>query len=111
MTHMRRALFLLHRWTGVLAALYVIVVTTSGAALIFRQEWQQIAFAQYFDIPHDRSQLAAATTVIDKLRDAYPDERLLGIDWPTYRRDSFLAYLTRGSALRTVLSHPVSGEI
>jgi uncharacterized iron-regulated membrane protein len=100
-----------HLWAGLLTAAYVLVATTSGAALIFRQELQQLAFAAYFDIPHERSSQANAATVTSHLTAAYPGHRLLGIDWPTYRRDSFLAYLTRGSELKTVLSHPVSGRV
>ena len=38
---LRRALFQVHLWVGVLAGLYVIVVCVTGAALVFRINMQR----------------------------------------------------------------------
>ena len=43
---------------------------------------------------------------------SYPGYRFSGIDYPTARRHSFLAYLARdGEALRTVFSDPLTGRV
>jgi uncharacterized iron-regulated membrane protein len=89
----------------------VTVVGTTGAALIFRPEMQAWTFPRFFDIPRGEEPMASADTVIAALRDRYPGAKLAGIDYPTYRRDSFLAYLTEDGRLRTVFSHPANGEV
>lgn len=108
---LRRVLFHSPRWMGVTAGLYVIAVSVSGAALLFRPEMQAAVDGRFFDIPHAASALADPAVVITRVGAAYPGYRLSGIDWPTYRRDSFLAYVLKGAEFRTVFVHPVSAEV
>ena len=108
---LRRVLVHIHLWLGVFAGLYVIVVSVSGAALLFRPEMQSAVEGRFFHIPHAPSALADPATVIARVGAAYPGYRLSGIDWPTYRRDSFIAYVLKDSEFRTVFVHPVSAEV
>jgi len=107
----RRALFQVHLWLGVAFGLYVIVIGISGAVLVFRPELQKATFPQFFHVDRGAAREADATTLIRALNDAYPRGRLLGIDWPTYRRDTVLAYITEGARLRTIFLHPVTAAI
>ena len=67
----RRALFQIHLWTGLLLALYIVVIALSGAILVFETELTaaliprtltHIAPTQTASIPH----------VVDAFRSAYP---------------------------------------
>ena len=108
----RRALFHVHRWLGVGAALYVLLIGLTGAAVVFRPEMQRAAYPAFFAPDRSASeQTADVRAVLSELKSRYPGYNLAGIDWPTYRRDSFLAYLSSGNAFRTVFLHPVSGEV
>ena len=55
--------------------------------------------------------LAEPITVLQALRDGYPDGRISGIDAPTTARPTYLAYVTSGDQFRTVLVDPLSGDI
>jgi uncharacterized iron-regulated membrane protein len=66
----------------------------------------------FFGGPTAGGVLADPTIVVEQLRQRYPGYRFSGIDYPTARRHSFLAYLARdGEALRTVFSDPLTGRV
>ncbi len=107
---LRRALFQLHLWVGVLAAVYLVVVSVTGAALVFRINLQRVVHPHLLTASAD-GPLAEPITVLQALRDWYPDGRISGIDAPTTARPTYLAYVTSGEQFRTVLIDPLSGDI
>ena len=108
---LRTFLFQIHLWAGLIFGVWVVVIGVTGAALVFRPEMQAATFPAFFDIGREDPTDASSDVIIGQLRARYPDAALAGIDYPTYRRDSYLAYLTQEGKLLTVLSHPVTGEI
>jgi uncharacterized iron-regulated membrane protein len=108
---LRKIVFQVHLWLGVMVALYVAFIGLTGAALVFRPEMQKATFPQFFNVARKGEPDAQASFIIRELQNRYPGYQLLGIDYPTYRRGTYLSYLTKGSELRTVFSHPVSGLI
>jgi uncharacterized iron-regulated membrane protein len=109
---LRKALFQIHLWTGVALALYVVVIGASGAALVFRPEMQKAAYPQFFTVARAAGQPDAdIAEIVRELGAKYPASRLLGIDYPTGRRATYLSYLTQGDRLLTVFSHPVSATV
>jgi uncharacterized iron-regulated membrane protein len=111
-TLIRRALFQLHLWMGLVVAAYVCVIGVTGAALVFRPEMQRATFTEIFD-PHRPPGRADApiSAIVGSLQGTYPLYRIVGIDYPTARRGTYLSYLTKGSTLVTAFSDPVSGEV
>jgi uncharacterized iron-regulated membrane protein len=107
----RSVFFQLHKWLGIVLAIWVILIGLSGAVLIFRPELQKISYPQFFSVARSGIRDASADTLLDALRTAYPRARLSGLDWPTYRRDTVLAYVLDGSAFRTVFLHPQTAAI
>jgi uncharacterized iron-regulated membrane protein len=108
----RRVLLLVHLWTGLVVGSYAVLIGLSGAALTFRAELQGRAYPEFFGGPSATGALADPTVVVEQLRQRYPGYRFSGIDYPTARRHSFLAYLARdGEELRTVFSDPVTGGV
>ncbi|MBM3820414.1 MAG: PepSY domain-containing protein [Acidimicrobiia bacterium] len=107
---LRRLLFQAHRWTGLVAGIYVLAIALSGAVLVFRQEIQAAMYPHYFRVSADGT-LADATTVIREVQAAYPGYRVSGVDWPTYRRGTFLAYVSRGNEFRTVFADAETGRV
>lgn len=47
-TLVRRALFQIHLWMGLLVATSVCVIGVTGAALVFRPEMQKVTFTEIF---------------------------------------------------------------
>jgi uncharacterized iron-regulated membrane protein len=106
---LRRALFQAHLWTGVAAGLYIFIVCVTGAALVFRIDMQRAAFPHLFTA--GSGEPADAATILEKVRDAFPGDRVSGIDAPTTARPTTLAYVVRGSRFLTILVDPASGRI
>ena len=104
---MRRVLFQLHLWLGVLIGLYATVVSVSGAALVVRIDLQRALDPQLFR-PGAAGPLADPVAVMTSVTRAYPRHRLSGVDAPTTLRPTYLAYVTSGSEFKTVLIDPVS---
>lgn len=103
---MRSVFFQLHKWIGIALAIWVVLIGVSGAALIFRPELQKLTFPQFFSVARDGSANASADTLLNTLRARYPRGQLSGLDWPTYRRDTVLAYVLDGPKFKTVFLHP-----
>jgi uncharacterized iron-regulated membrane protein len=111
-TWVRRALFQIHLWAGVGLAAWVCLIGVTGAALVFRPEMQKAAFRQCFEITRSPGVAdASAATIVSNLQTSYPLHQLLGIDYPTARRGTYLSYLTKGDQLVTAFSDPVSGDV
>lgn len=104
---MRRALFQIHLWLGVVLGLYVVVVCVSGAALVFRIDLQR-ALDPHLFTPSAAGPLADPVAVMASVTRAYPQYNLSGVDAPTTLRPTYLAYVTSGSEFKTVLIDPVS---
>ena len=105
----RRALFQLHLWLGVSAGLYIFVVCVTGAALVFRIDLQRALHPELFTASAGTPADPAA--ILERVRDAYPNDRVSGIDAPTTARPTYLAYVVRGERFLTLLVDPVTGKV
>ena len=106
---MRRLLFQLHLWTGLLTGVYVCVVSVTGAALVFRVDLQRALSPHLFVA--GAGPLADPVAVMDSVSRAYPQHSLSGVEAPTTRRPVYLAYVTRGSEFVTVLIDPIGARV
>src|SRR5262245_36529794 len=84
----RRALFQVHQWIGVVAGLYILAIGLTGAALVFRIDFQRVTYPHLFT-PSADGPLADPVTVMERVAAAYPDGRLSGIDAPTTARPTY----------------------
>lgn len=106
---LRKALFQVHLWTGIAIGLYIALVCVTGSALVLRIYMQRAAFPQLFaPTPGPR---ADAATVLERVREAFPNDRVSGIDAPTTARPTTLAYVARGEQFLTVLVDPTTGRV
>jgi uncharacterized iron-regulated membrane protein len=107
---LRRALFQVHLWTGVLTGLYVFVVCITGAALVFRIDLQRTLHPDLFT-PSADGPPADPVAVMETVRSAYPAGRLSGVDAPTTARPTYLAYVSSGERFLTLLLDPVTATL
>lgn len=107
---MRRLLFQLHLWLGLLTGLYVAIICLTGAALVFRIDMQRALHPHLFT-PSAAGPLADPVAVMESVGRAYPQHRLSGVDAPTTVRPTYLAYVTRDAEFRTVLIDPVTAAV
>jgi uncharacterized iron-regulated membrane protein len=106
----RRFLFLVHRWVGVAIGLYISLVCLTGAALVFRIDMQRARHPHLFT-PGTQGPLVDPVDVLERVRHAYPGHRLSGVEAPTSRRPTYLAYATRDRDVLTVLIDPATAAI
>lgn len=110
-TRLRKVIVQIHLWTGVAIGVYAFVIGVSGALLVFRPEIQARIYPQFFRAQHPDAPVADPAIVIANLQRAYPGYRISGIDWPSSRRNTFLAYPTLGGEFRTVFSDRSTGAV
>ena len=71
----------------------MVVISVTGAALVFRIDLQRAAHPHLFT-PRAEGPLADPVTIMESVSRAYPDQRLSGVDAPTTGRPTYLAYVT-----------------
>ena len=106
----RRLIFQVHLWIGVATGLYIFVVCVSGAALVFRIDMQRALYPGLFT-PSAAGPVADPVDVMESVKNAYPVDRVSGIDAPTTARPTYLAYSTSGNRFRTLLLDPVTATL
>lgn len=107
---MRRALFTIHLWTGVIVGLYLLVVSLSGAALVFRIDMQRALHPQLLQ-PQGEGALRPMAEVLRAVQARYPDAKLSGVDAPSVNRPVYLAYVTDASGFHSVLVDPGTAQV
>ncbi|MGE0445155.1 MAG: PepSY-associated TM helix domain-containing protein [Vicinamibacterales bacterium] len=108
---MRQGLVRVHRWTGLVAGLYLFAIGLSGSVLAFRPELQARLFPQFFTVPHTGAPTASETTVAASVRARYPGYRYGVIEPPTAARNTFRTFVAQGDVIETVFADPYSGEV
>jgi uncharacterized iron-regulated membrane protein len=98
-------------WAGVALGVYALFIGLTGAVLTFRPQLQAHAYPQYFAPRPSAAPLADPAVVLANLSTTYPGYRFTGVEYPSARRGTFLAYLSRGSELKTVFADPEDGRI
>ena len=106
----RRALFQVHLWLGVITGLYIFVVCVTGAALVFRIDMQRALHPNLFT-PSASGPAAEPMAIMESVTKAYPGEQLSGIDAPTTERPTYLAYTSSGNDFRALLLDPVTASM
>lgn len=107
---LKRTAFQVHLWCGVALGAYAGLIGLSGALLMFRPELQAWAYPQLFPPLASSTPAASPDAVVEDLLARFPAEHLSGIDYPTFRRGTFLVYLTRDDEFRAVFFDAAMGR-
>jgi uncharacterized iron-regulated membrane protein len=112
---LRRALFQLHLWTGLLLAAYAIVIGLTGSALIFKSELLQTlepALYTLHPVPRQTT-IDAAVHTIESSHPGYQAFALQNFDKPTQATDLLLRRTTGAPTpnYRVVSFDPYTGQV
>lgn len=88
---MRKLLLKLHLWTGLAAALPLIVVGVTGALLVYGEEIDRAVDPQLFHVTPGGAPLPAQE-LLEKVQAAYPSERFVGCAPPPSPDRSYMFY-------------------
>ena len=106
---LRRALFQVHLWTGIGVGLYVVVVSVSGSAIVFRSELYQ-RFSRGPVIVIRSGARLTEEELEDAARRAYPGFAVSQF-WKTQNTDAAVEiWLDRGGTSRRRLFNPYTGQ-
>lgn len=86
----RRILLWLHRWVGVITGLVLLVVTVTGALLVFEREYDRFMHPQFYAVK-DGPKLTAGQC-LDVLYEARGDMPILGMLLPKTARDPLVVH-------------------
>lgn len=107
---LRRLTFQIHLWTGILLALYAIVIGVSGSILVFGSELDQLGKPNPWPQIDAFRPSADLNTVIDHLRLRYPHTHIISLMTPTETEPVFTAVLQKRKPA-TVVCHSITGEV
>lgn len=112
---LRRALFQIHLWTGLLLAAYAIVIGLTGSALIFKSELLQTlepALYTLHPVPRQTT-IDAAVHTIESSHPGYQAFALQNFDKPTQATDLLLRRTTGAPTpnYRVVSFDPYTGQV
>lgn len=105
----RRVVLQIHLWLGVVAGLYILIISLTGAALVFRIDIQRALHPDLFTPTTGTRAHPAA--ILDAVAAAYPDHQISFIDAPTTGRPVYLAYPFKENVYRAVLVDPVTTRV
>ena len=91
----RRALFQIHLWTGIAAALYVIVVSVSGSAIVLRLELEKRIHKTVATV--DGRTPLSTDQIQQRVQRAYPAAEILNIIEPRKPGRPFIVILETGN--------------
>jgi len=108
---LRRALFQVHLWAGVLLSLYLVVIALTGAILVFEEELTSTTLpAGLHD--YDAKRVAPVTTVVDNFRSAYPATKIEYLTVPIAAIPAFQIHAVDGQHREfSVAGDPVTGTL
>jgi uncharacterized iron-regulated membrane protein len=100
---LRRALFQVHLWTGIIIGLYVVVVSVTGSAVVFRREMEEYLI-QRSRLP-DPTPALTREQLNDAARRAYPGEIIQSVTSGRFANESPEVVLLRsGSEVKRVFN-------
>jgi uncharacterized iron-regulated membrane protein len=105
---LRRALFQVHLWAGVLLSLYLVVIALTGSVLVFRSEIAKAQLPKAFS-HYDAQSTVSVDRIVDGFRVVYPGAKLDNLQTPSPQFPVFV--LTASDADRhafTVLADTAS---
>lgn len=107
---LRKMLFQVHLWTGLALGLYIVMLSLTGSALVFRRELD-VHFATPRPAFDEAARVMTKEEISEKALQVYPGYTITFVsDRVTRRNPSILVALERGDDKKERLFHPYTGE-
>lgn len=105
----RRVFFNLHLYLGLTAGLFLVLSGLTGSAIVFREEIEAFAHRELMET-EVRDKRVSLQTVLDAVKHAYPQDKLLSVRLPRTPRQTYLLKMNDAHGL-LVFADPYSGEV
>ncbi len=109
----RRWIYQIHLWVGVALAFYVVLISVTGASLVFRDEIEHAMTQKRVDPAVLRGgPLADPVAVTQRMREAHPGRTLTFLAYPTPPDHlTIRGFLRKGESVMVVEAHPITGAL
>lgn len=108
---LRRALFQIHLWVGVLLSLYVVTIALTGSVLVFRSEFTRASLPKTLT-PYDPTRIVPLIQVVRGFQEVYPGATLNNIQTPSKPLPAFVLTATDvHQHPSTMLADPVTASL
>jgi uncharacterized iron-regulated membrane protein len=108
---LRRALFQIHLWAGVLLSLYIVMIAITGSILVFRSELTRALLPKTLS-RYEAGHVAPMATVLERFRIAYPGATIENIQMPSAQAPVFLLFAKDDHQHAfTLLTDPVTADL
>jgi uncharacterized iron-regulated membrane protein len=104
----RRALFQIHLWTGIGVGLYVLMISISGSAIVFRREITRLAWTAPAVTPTGR--LMTVEELSAAAKKVYPRFETFRVAFPSDPARAAVVTMTRGQRARERAFDPYTGK-
>lgn len=110
---LRKALFQIHLWSGLLAGLILIIVGFTGSLLVFYEELTEYTNHHIMIVqPPPNGTKVPIETIERSVKEAYPSYRLLNLRIPTAANQAYEArMLVRGKSAFWAYIDPYTGQV
>jgi uncharacterized iron-regulated membrane protein len=108
---LRRALFQIHLWAGVLLSLYVVVIALTGSVLVFRSELVRTQLPRSLH-QYNSDRIVPIATVLQNEQAAFPGSKIDSIVTPSVHAPAYI--LTATDSFKhplTLVADPVDGSL
>jgi uncharacterized iron-regulated membrane protein len=110
-TFMRKVIFQIHLWTGILLSIYVALIGLSGAITVFRADLTMSVPHALQSQPLDPARYKTLDEVATSLRAAHPKFKLLTILAPDEDRHAFGSMMRAQDGMHFVTVDPYSARV
>jgi uncharacterized iron-regulated membrane protein len=113
---LRKALFQVHLWSGLFVAVYILIISVSGAALVFRDEMERELDPRLYRVADRSPELLAPAQIRAALKRIYPAHRVSTISFPDEHRDTLRVSMVLLASKGTITDfqavlHPNTGAV
>ena len=106
----RRMLFQVHLWSGILLSAYVVVIALTGSILVFRTELTRAQLPSTLHA-YDATRTAPIANVIERFQETHPGARLDNLITPSQALPSYLLSASQGKQQLRLLADPITAAI
>lgn len=105
----RRVVFNFHLYIGLAAGLFLVLSGLTGSTIVFREEIEELLHPELMETVA-RDERASLQAVLNAVKHAYPQDRLLSVRMPRTPQQTYLLKMNDAHGL-FVYADPYSGEL
>ena len=108
----RRVIFNFHLYMGLAAGLFLVLSGLTGSMIVFREEIETLIHPEWMqaDVASNNSNAVSLQTVVDTVKRAYPQDKLLSVRMPRGPQQTYLLKMNDAHGL-FVYADPYSGKL